>query len=166
MITGKLVWSNCLLFLSSTLWLFSWIGKGWFLKVSTAIIITMITWGSDLLSDHGQVLLPLRQRLWIRWAPAEGVEHVEEGDGDVDEDDQRVERVWDQLMGTLLISRWRATTCLLLIFKIQMVLVKTTDNQSDNENSLRSSSLCTISVCRLSLDRNGDAEAGTRRSWS
>ena len=89
----------------------------------------MITWGSDLLSDHGQVLLPLRQRLWIRWAPAEGVEHVEEGDGDVDEDDQRVERVWDQLMGTLLISRRRASTCLLLIFKIEMVLVNTTDNQ-------------------------------------
>ena len=26
--------------------------------------------------------------------------------------------------------------------------------------------LLTISVCRLSLDRKGEAEAGTRRSWS
>ena len=93
------------------------------------VILIITTWGSDLLSDHGQVFLPLRQRLWVRWAPAEGVEHVEEGDGDVDEDDEGVERVWDQLVGTLLVSRWRAGTGLLLNIDINigiMVVIKVT----------------------------------------
>ena len=30
----------------------------------------------------------------IRWAPAEGVEDVAEGDGHVDQDDQREQRIW------------------------------------------------------------------------
>ena len=64
--------------------------------------MVIITRGSDLLGDHGQVLLPLSQRLGVWRPPAECVEHVEEGDGDVDEDDERVEGVRDQLVGTFI----------------------------------------------------------------
>ena len=79
----------------------------------------IITRGSDLLGDHGQVLLALSQRLGVWRPPAEGVEHVEEGDGDVDEDDQRVERVGDQLVGTFFIGGWGAKAgCLLSVFII------------------------------------------------
>ena len=69
-----------------------WVGEPDYI-IMIIISILIITWGSDLFSDHGQVFLPLRQGLWVRRAPAEGVEHVEEGDGDVDEDDEGVERV-------------------------------------------------------------------------
>ena len=103
--------------------------------ITLMIIIIIITWGSDLLSDHGQVFLPLRQGLWIRWSPAECVEHVEEGDGDVDEDDQRVERVRDQLVRTLLVSWWRAGTCLLLNIGIN---INNVTSWSENERSLLS----------------------------
>ena len=83
------------------------------------MIMVIITRGSDLLGDHGQVLLPLSQGLGVRRPPAECVEHVEEGDGDVDEDDQRVERVRDQLVGTFFIGRWGAKAgCLLSVLII------------------------------------------------
>ena len=78
------------------------------------MIMVIITRGSDLLGDHGQVLLPLSQRLGVGRSPAECVEHVEEGDGDVDEDDERVEGVRDELVGALLVGRWRARACLIL----------------------------------------------------
>ena len=55
----------------------------------------LITRGSDLLGDHGQVLLPLSQRLGVGRPPAECVEHVEEGDGDIDEDDQGKQRIFE-----------------------------------------------------------------------
>ena len=78
------------------------------------MIMVIITRGSDLLGDHGQVLLPLSQRLGVWRPPAECVEHVEEGDGDVDEDDQRVEGVRDQLVGTFFVGGWGAeASCLL-----------------------------------------------------
>ena len=81
--------------------------------------MVIITRGSDLLGDHGQVLLPLSQRLGVWRPPAECVEHVEEGDGDVDEDDQRVEGVRDQLVGTFFIRGWGAkASCLLSVFII------------------------------------------------
>ena len=83
------------------------------------MIKVIITRGSDLLGDHGQVLLPLSQRLGVWRPPAECVEHVEEGDGDVDEDDQRVEGVGDQLVGTFFIGGWGAeASCLLGVFII------------------------------------------------
>ena len=69
-----------------------WVGEPDYI-IMIIISILIITWGSDLFSDHGQVFLPLCQGLWVWRTPAEGVEHVEEGDGDVDEDDEGVERV-------------------------------------------------------------------------
>ena len=89
------------------------------ISIIMMMIMMIITRGSDLLGDHGQVLLPLSQRLGVWRPPAECVEHVEEGDGDVDEDDQRVERVRDQLVGTFFIRGWGAKAgCLLSVLII------------------------------------------------
>ena len=35
-------------------------------NVTSMLIISILTWGSDLLGDHRQVFLPLRQGLWVR----------------------------------------------------------------------------------------------------
>ena len=59
-------------------------------------------------------LLALSKGLGLRRAPAEGVEHVEEGDGDVDEDDEGVEGVGDQLVRPLGVTGGRGRARLLL----------------------------------------------------